>query len=188
MNLELKSKDIINKQLKKYSESPWHAHFNTVLNTQSYQNIITDLLKCLQQKETFYPVIKDWLKPFDTQHIDKFDVVLIERRPEIIKFFPNNNSIIKLTLYPITFASDPKKIISRNDYDQHLANHITDLLNKKPNLVFVFCDISPNSRCVKAVKNNKIIMLPSSNYLSLLKKANHLTYHEVWHKIVKIIS
>lgn len=187
MNLELKSKDIINKQLKKYSESHWHTHFNTVLNTKSYQNIIIDLLKCVQQQETFKPVIKDWLKPFDTQHIDKFKVVIIEKRPGENSFFTVTAPILKLILYPITFDADKNKIISRDDYDQYLADHITEL-DKKANLVFVFCDIQVNKKCVQAVKNGKIIMLPKPYKLWELEKTNHITFHKIWHKIVKIIS
>ena len=187
MNIDLKSKDIINKQKEKYSSKEWAEYFNIILETESYQSILKNLIDQVTKGNRFRPAIKDLFNYTEDRNPDDVKVVMICDT----SIFPQENFANVLCIDP-----DPIKFNHKIDWDtDKLYDMWTDdkpvwikyiqetiYYFDKSDITFVF-ESNKYKNYIDAVKQGKVCIIPSKRHT--IYKTN---YHAVWHRIVKNIQ
>jgi hypothetical protein len=187
MDINLKSKDIIKKQLEKYSSREWEKYFNVILETESYQSILKNLIHQVTQGNRFRPSIKDLFNYTEGRHPDDVQVVMICDK----SIFPieNHGNLLCIDPDPIQFDTeidwDTDKLYDMWQSDKPVwVEHMHEIIKylDKSDITFVF-ESNKYKNYIGAVKQGNVCIIPNKS--NSIYKTN---YHAIWHRIVKNIK
>ena len=193
MNLDLKSKDIINKQKQKYQDSKWSTFFNKILESESYSYILKNLIHQVSIGNRFRPALKDMFEfTNEIKNPKKIKVIFIleDSHQEVFNLEDVEPKPLKLYANPISFNDK----IEWDDYGS--------LVEPYHSSIPVWVDFT--GECIKALDHeNVVFILEERNYKSyskliikgkkcIIPSTNSGIYkkefHGVWHKIYKFFS
>lgn len=140
MDINLKSKDIINKQLEKYSSGEWAEYFNVILNAKSYESILKNLIDQVAKGNRFRPAIKDLFKYIEGRNPTDLHVVMICDTNIFPIEYEEHGNILCIDPDPIKFDTkidwDTDKLYDMWKSDKPVwVEHIHEIIKYLDNLI-----------------------------------------------------
>lgn len=158
-----------------------------ILESESYQSILKNLIDQVTKGNRFRPSIKDLFNYTEDKHPNNVQVIMICDKD----IFPieEYSQVLCIDPDPIKFDTkidwDTDKLYDMWQSDKPVwVEHIQEIIKffDKSDVTFVF-ENNKYKSYVDAVKEGAVCIIPSKDHS--IYKTN---YHEVWHRIVKNIQ
>lgn len=175
MSSKINSKDIINKQKEKFSQSKWSQFLLQEFDRPEFEKLLDKLIANVSQGKAFTPPMKSWFEDFNTMDPEELKVVFISKNFEYIPHLPqiidynleslNKQGVMFYRLGRTSIGED----LQLDEWRMFNIYFLDYLLSNRKDLVYVFVGY-------KAEEFAEIINTDEHGYKIFLPEDDH----DVW--------
>jgi uracil DNA glycosylase len=162
MSSKINSKDIINKQKEKYSDSSWSKFLLPEFDKPMYESMMTKLIDNVSKGQTFKPAIKNWFDDLNDITTEKIKLVIISDAGLESSSFANEE-VLQYNLSRTTI----KNSLMIADWVDFNIGFVEYLNQARKDIVYMFVGVDANelARLVSEESKSSKIYIPDMEEL-----------------------